>query len=490
MSEPSLKHRAIKGATWAAIGGNGAQVLSFVMFVAISRVVGPEAFGAVAVSLLLMEMARSLTIESVAINLIARGKYASADFNAGLALSGSAAIAAALILAASAPIAAVIFRIPALETVLPQLAPLLGVLALGRLFEADLTLSMSFRALAFRALAAVTIAGVAGIAAAYAGYGVEALVLQQWIAALVSLILLALQARWRPSLAFARAELMTLARQSAAFAPAGLVSTMRQSIDGLAVATFSGAAAAGVYGLAKRTRLALQIGLTAAVARVSLPTLAQVKDDKVRLSAAMREALRLSTVVTFPVFVGIAAVAPELIAVFLGPEWADAASPMAFLMIGGALAITTRLCENVLLVQGRRATIVTVNVAALLLLAVLLFAMGRNGATAVAACVLLVGIFQNTFAWMNAARHTPQLSPGGYIGLIWAPMFICMAMLGVIALMRQAGIGLELTPFLRLIAYGSAGALFYIAAAWLFARRGVEAAVQATRIALAAGSKA
>lgn len=488
MSEPSLKQRAIRGATWAALGGNGAQVLSFVMFVAISRVVGPEAFGVVAVSLLLIEMARSLTIESVAINLVARGKFTPEEFNAGLVLSGGCAIAAALLLAASAPLAATVFRIPALETVLPQLAPLLGVFVIARLFEAELTLNMAFRALAFRSLGAVLIGGGAGIAAAYAGYGVNALILQQWTAAIVSLILLGLQARWRPGFGFAREQLTTLARQSAAFAPAGLVSTTRQSIDGLAVATFSGAAAAGVYSLAKRTRLALQIGLTAAVARVSLPTLAQVKEDEARRSAAMREALRLSTVVAFPVFVGIAAVAPELIEVFLNPEWRDAASPMAFLMIGGALAITTRLCENLLLVRGRRATIVAVNVAALVLLATLVFTIGRYGPTAVAACVVGVGVFQNTCAWINASAHTPQLSRFGYFSLIWSPMAICIVMLGLVSFLREMGAGLDFEPFIRLVMYAAAGALFYLTMGWIFARRGMEAALQATRIALTAHS--
>ena len=38
----SLKQRALRGATWAVAGGNASQLLAFVMFVAISRVVGPE----------------------------------------------------------------------------------------------------------------------------------------------------------------------------------------------------------------------------------------------------------------------------------------------------------------------------------------------------------------------------------------------------------------------------------------------------------------
>jgi O-antigen/teichoic acid export membrane protein len=433
-------------------------------------------------------MARTLTIESVAINLVAKGSFARDDFNAGFALSGSMAIAAAVLLVAAAPLAAMVFRIPALQSVLPQLAPLLAVFALARLFEAELTLDMAFRALAFRSLFAVALGGVAGIASAYAGQGVQALILQQWIAAVVSLALLALQARWRPGFRFSRTALSSLARQGAALAPAGFVSNLRQSIDGFAVASFSGAAAAGVYSLAKRTRLALQLGLTTAVARVSLPTFAQIKEDSARLSSAVRQALRLSAVVAFPVFVGIGATAPELIEVFLSPAWTAAAAPMAFLMIGGALAITTRLCENVLLVNGRRATIVAVNTAALIALAALVAALGKHGPVAIAASVLCVGIFQNTCAWVNATRHTPNLPLGSYFGLIWGPMTICVAMLALIGVLRAASVGAELPALLRLLAYVSVGAVFYVAVASVFAREGVLAALQATRVMFTARS--
>src|SRR5690606_1250167 len=113
---------------------------------------------------------------------------------------------------------------------------------------------------------------------------------------------------------------------------------------------------------------------------------------------------------------------------------------------------------------------------------------GRHGPTAVAACVVGVGVFQNTCAWINASAHTPQLSRAGYFSLIWSPMAICIAMLGLVSFLREMGVGLEFDPFIRLVMYAAAGALFYVTMGWMFARRGMEAAFQATRIALTARS--
>lgn len=490
MNPTPLKQRALKGATWAVLGGNGSQVLAFIMFIIVSRMVGPAAFGTVAVALLLIEICRAFTSECFATNLIALGKFKAENFNASFAQAVGASVLTTAVLALLAPAFAVMFSVADLRSVLPLLAPLLIMHALARLYEAELTIRMEFRALAFRSVAAVLIGGGAGIAAAAYGYNVEALIIQQWAAALVSLLLLALPTKWRPGFAFSRETFFELARQSFTIAPANLITTMRHAIDGLAVASFSGAAAAGVYNLAKRTRLALQLGLSAAIGRVSLPAFAHVKDDSERLVKAVDQAMRLATVVAFPVFVGVAAVAPELIDVFLGAEWAEAAGPMTLLMIGGALAISTRICDNLLLVLGRRMAIVWLNALALIVLVLGLALFGRFGPIAVASAVLVGGVVHNIAVWIVTQRVVPQLRLGAYLENVWLPMSISVAMLVLLALLREGHAVDSLPSYGRLAALVMIGAVFYLVATWAFARPAFRAAFGAARMILSPSAKA
>lgn len=488
MTSSPLKHRALKGATWAAVGGNGAQALAFVMFVAISRVVGPEAFGAIAVCLLLVEAVRALVVEPVGVCLVSRGKIEPTEFHAGFAVTAASGVVAALTLIAATPLLTQLFDMPVLSTVLPQMAPLIVVHAVARVMEAELTLRLEFRALAIRSIGAVILGGGAGIAAAYAGYGIVALILQQWISVVAALVLLGAQARLRGGLGFSRRTLIALIRDSAAIAPVGVLANIRQTVDGLTVAAFSGAAAVGVYNLAKRARLALQLGLSAAIARVSLPTFGMIKQDEARIASAVEQAMRLSAIIAFPVFVGISAVAPELINLSLGPEWAGAALPMALLMIGGALSITTNLCENFLLVLGRRTAIVYINLAALALLGFLLVVLGPFGPSGVAAAVLAISVFQNIATSLTTLRAAPRLRTATYIRNVWVPMAICLAMLLLIGVIRGVGAGGHHPQALHLIAYILLGALFYCAATWIFARAALLAAINAGRVVLSLGS--
>jgi O-antigen/teichoic acid export membrane protein len=479
MDERPLKERTLRGAVWATAGGNGAQVLAFILFVLISRVVGPSAVGVVAVRVLLIETARALTVESIAVNLVANGNLDRRDFNAGMAMSFSLSVAAAGALALAAPLAASVFGIADLAAVLPLLAPILPLHAVARLYEAELSLRMRFRALAVRSVGAAALGGVAGLSAAYSGQGVNALILQQWLTAAASLSLMAVQSDWRPSLAFDRDGFKRLARQSAVLAPAGVVTNLRQTIDGLAVASFSGAVAVGLYSLAKRTRLAFQLGFSSAIGRVSLPAFGALKNDPVRLVSAVEQATQLSAVVAFPIFLGVATIAPELIDVFLGPEWSAAAAPMALLMVGGAIAVATRLFENALLVCDCRGAVVATNVSALAALALSLVLFGRFGPSAVAAATAAVGVMQNLAAWILISRRI-GLRHRFYLRRLLAPLLICLLMLAVISWLR--GPTGDAPAIVRLILFVPAGAALYIAASWLLNRSAMIAALNAARI--------
>lgn len=482
MRPSALKQRALRGVTWAAIGGNGAQVLAFLFFVLISRVVGPEAFGAVAVSLLLIETSRVFCSECVAVNLISNGAFEKARFNAAFALSLGLAVLITLLLAAFASPLAAAFRLSALSYVLPQIAPVLPLVAMSRLFEAELMLRMEFRPLAMRSLAAAMLGGGAGVVGAYLHQGVEALILQQWVAAITSILLLGAQARWRPSLSFTKAEFILLARQSATLSPANLITNLRQSFDGLAIAAFSGAGTAGVYNFAKRTRLALQLGLSTAITRVSLPTFAHLKDTPERLASALNQSLGLTAIAAFPVFIGIGAIGPELIGVFLGPQWAAAAWPLALLMIGGAVAITTRLSENMLLICDRRSAIIAINAGALALLMFAIIITGRYGPSAIAAAVSLEGIVHELAAWTIASRIIPQLRLKEYLTRVWVPMAISLTMLALIVALRESGFAGHSPAFLRLIVFVLIGAGFYCAVAWLIAKPAMQSLLNAAHV--------
>jgi teichuronic acid exporter len=271
-----------------------------------------------------------------------------------------------------------------------------------------------------------------------------------------------------------------LLRSSAALAPAGLVAQLTLLTDALAVASFSGPHAAGLYNLGKRARLALQLGLSSALDRVSLPTFARVRADKELLSRTLETALRLSTIVVFPVFVGAGAIAPELVAMFLGPDWAGAALSMTLLLVAGAIAMTTHYFDNILLILERRRWIVTLRLAMLFALVLLLATFGRLGPAHVASAALVSTALHNFTAFWVVSREA-RVPVRVYLETVLLPLAISISMLALLTLLRDIASVAALGPIVRMALFIVLGAAVYIGFAWFLARRSVQQLISAAR---------
>ncbi|MBY0566633.1 MAG: oligosaccharide flippase family protein [Hyphomonadaceae bacterium] len=476
----SLMKRAVTGLAWAMAGGYGAQLVSLAMFIYISRLVGPEAFGAVAVAIAIIELCRSFTTEAVATTLVAQPAFDEEAYNAGFAWALSSTVVTCVVLMASASWLADMFRTPSLVEIMPLLAPLLVLFGLCRLQEARLAQQLRFRALAGRAVVAALGGGGVGVLAAIAGLGVEALIYQQIVGAVISALLLWNYCDWRPSFSFSYSKFRSTLRPSFTLAPAGLVASLCALADGLAVAMLSGPVAAGVYNLGKRVRIAMLLGVSGALDRVSLPVFAQLRHEPARLTSAFEQAVGVSGLVIFPLFFGVAAIAPELVHVLLGAQWAPAAEPIALLLIAAAVAISTMYCENVLLVLERRGAILALRLFFLLALFGGLATFGTSGPTAVAATALAATVAQSIAAFVLLRRATNE-RPADFLGNMIVPLFLNLAMFTSVWFLRQSPsvLGMEVPARLALLI--GAGALLYMGLALAVARHQLISAYSAAR---------
>lgn len=476
----TLMKRALTGLAWAVAGGYGAQFVSLAMFIYISRLVGPEGFGAVAVAIAIIELCRSFTTEAVATTLVAQPVFDEKAYNAGFTWALSSTIVTCLALIAAAPWLATIFLTPSLVEIMPRLAPLLVLFGLCRLQEARLAQLMRFRPLAGRSVVAALGGGGVGVLAAMAGLGVDALIYQQLVGAVISALLLWSYCDWRPSFSFSYQTFKATIRPSFTLAPAGFITSLCGLADGLAVAMLSGPVAAGVYNLGKRVRTAMLLGVSGALDRVSLPTFAQLRHEPENLRNALENAVGVSGLLIFPLFFGVGAVAPELVHVLLGPEWAPAAGPIALLLIAAAVAISTMYYENVLLVLERRGAILALRLLFLLTLFAGLAAFGRLGPTAIAAAALAATIVQSIAAFVALRRATNGRFTDLF-GNVFLPLILNVAMFASVWILRQAPPVLDMEVLARLGLLIAAGASLYACFAFTLARDRLASAYMAAR---------
>lgn len=272
-------------------------------------------------------------------------------FSAGFwAMLGGASVIAVLLFAAG-PAVAALNRTPDLTDVLRVLAPLVLIEASSAIPSAVLRRRMRFRALAIRGLVAIVAGGAVGVGMALSGYGVWALVGQQYAASVTSAVVLWLARPWRLRLGSVRAEVREM-RDTALKSVGGYFGYfVSLRTDTLVMGVLFGPVAVGLYRLASRVTEMIRSLAGTALSQVSLPDLAALHAEPERFVRRLSRFVHVSAVTAFPLF-GLAAAIAEPALALLGPEWVDAAAPLRVLCLAGAVwVIYSQLCTGLMAAQ-------------------------------------------------------------------------------------------------------------------------------------------
>ena len=212
-----------------------------------------------------------------------------------------------------------------------QLAPVLAVLVgvffvrqLAIVPEALLQRDLRHATLARRDMVLDVVAAGLSVVLALAGAGVWSLVLPSLVAEPARLVVAAVTARWRPRLPFHVSEWRRVLRYTAPLMGSNVLIPVTNDGDTLVVGKLLGATTVGFYNVAWQLANLVGRNVTAVVSSVTMPALALVRDDEDRLRAAYLRMVRFLGLVCFPLLVGMAVVAGDLIPTVYGDRWEPA----------------------------------------------------------------------------------------------------------------------------------------------------------------------
>lgn len=328
---------------WAFVMNAGQQGAAAVITFVLAGLLGPTAFGVVAMALVYLEFFHLFLGQGLAGALIQRETRDPLDLDTAfwMVMAATALLVAAAV--GGAWFWASFNRTPELTAISLALAPTLLFKGLVVVHQADLQKQMDFRSLAIRSNVAVLAGGAVGLALALAGTGAWALVAQQLLTAFVDLVLLWWLSDYRPRLRFSRA----VARELHGFGWRVLLNQIgvfasRRS-DALVLGYFFGPAALALYRMAERlSQLVVEIS-TRPIAQVALPNFARLRTDRDALRRGVASAVKASSMLSIPAFVGLAMLAEPVFAL-LGERWHDSAAVLRILcLLGVGRAMTLQI---------------------------------------------------------------------------------------------------------------------------------------------------
>jgi PST family polysaccharide transporter len=349
-----LRRHAVGGMAWVAWGSGAIAVLKVVVLILLTRLLSPADFGLVSAGLIVVSVSLNFSQLGLGPAVVQRSTLEPRHLSTAFIASTTFGILIACTVWLGAPLIASFFHMDQLVPVLRALGFLFPIAGIGTVPESLLQRDLRFRLLSNRDVLAYAVGyGAVGVALALLGWGVWALVAAQLTQAVLRTGILLRAAppflRARPTWS-SFVELMEFGIGQSA-ARLGMIGA--NQADNLVVGRWLGAVPLGEYSRAFQLVSVPATLLGDVVDKVLFPTMARVQHDPRRLASAYLEGTALLALVTLPVGVVAAVLAPELVAVAFGSRWSGIVPPFQVLALGMTFRTCHRISDSLSRATGR-----------------------------------------------------------------------------------------------------------------------------------------
>jgi O-antigen/teichoic acid export membrane protein len=426
----------VSGAAWAVAGKVIQFLLSLVTLAVVARLVGPEAYGVYALGWLLLGIF-DIVIGGAPTDTLVQRKVASpghfnATFWATLAVAGASWL---LVWLVAEPVSGWLNGGAALAAILPIRAVAFVLRALSVCPSAQLLRDSRFRGIAKTELAATVLSNLVGLGLAFAGAGIWSLVGMELTRALAVTIGTFWLTGWRPGIAARLSDFRDLLAFNAATWGSWGLHYVRGQLPRLMLGASLGPQAVGFYALAQRLADQLNDTLLVPVYNVVQSGVARNQDDRAGAARLTAGTLRANAIVTTPLFLGLAGIAPLLVPAVFGNDWQGAVPVVQILMLAAVLTGIATIHAAVVRGMGKPqwemmgALVATVVAAASV---AVLVRWGLVAATVglLFSCIVLLPIETAYVRRLTGLSAWSQLAPACWTGIAAAAMTVVILALG------------------------------------------------------------
>jgi len=466
----SLRQKAAKGIFWSVIQKWGRAAISIVTFVVLSRLLSPEAFGLVALATVFTVFIELFLDQGFGAAIVQRAEIEPEHLDTafwiniltGLILTGGVIVCSEWI--------ASLFKEPRLASVLRWLSISFVLSALSSTQISILQRKLAFKNLAARSLAASAVGGVVGIGMAFAGFGVWSLVGQDLATSAAGIVILWTASDWRPGLKVSKKHYKDLFSFGVSIVGNHALTVLIRRSDDLLIGYFLGPTLLGFYTIGYQLLLVIIRLVTEVTNSVAFPAFARIQNEPERMRRAFYNVTQYTSLFAFPVFIGLATIAPELVPVVFGEKWAPSIPVMQVLSLIGILQSVLFFNGSVIKASGKpswQLGIMLLN--AICSVAGFLLAV-KWGIVAVAASFVIVGYLLAPVSYI-AVRRLIQIDFRTYlwqfIPSLTASLMMVLVIMGLKYLFRDQ----SLNAYLELSIYLLSGALTYLLVVGFMARQ-------------------
>ena len=349
----SLTYRVLNGLFWMLSGAGVRAFLRITILVILARLLTPEAFGLIGAAAIILNLAGFFFEFGMSSAIEQRPELQEKHLSTAFTIFTGLGFIMGGVVIIAAPLVALFFKMSELVPILRVIAIIFPIMGLTVLPTALIKRKLRFRRLAEVNIVSYALGnGLVGISLALMGFGVWALVWSAVAQAVISALLLLYLQPYPKRLHLDISAARELLYFGGGFTLGRFLTYLAEQGDNAVVGRWLGADALGFYGRAYQL-LVFPVTLFGSTLKiVLLPSMAKVQHDQQRLSLAYRRATSLIALIFLPLSGVAMIVAPELIQVLLGPQWAAVVPPFQILAAGIFLRASYKMSDSVTQAMG------------------------------------------------------------------------------------------------------------------------------------------
>lgn len=358
-----LRNKTISGLKWSAIDRFSSQGISFVISIVIARILSPSDYGLIGLTAIFVGIPQIFISSGFGVALIKKQNRTETDFSTMFYYNIAISLLCYLLLFFTAPLIAGFFKEEQLTLIIRILSLNFVINSFQLVQYVKCRISLNFRLQAKISVISTFGSGVIGLCAAYFGWGVWALVIQNLSSAVFVTVLYILFIRWYPKASFSMESFKELFGYGSKLLLSSLLDTVFSNIYTFVIGKRFSVGDLGFYSRANSLAQLPSSNLMGILQNVTFPVLSKLQEDEEKMIAYHRKMIRATCFILFPVMGFIIVYAYPLIEVLLTEKWLPAAPLLQIVCVGLMFSPLQVLNANPLYLKSRTDLVLRLEIA-------------------------------------------------------------------------------------------------------------------------------
>ena len=351
--QEDLRKETVKGVAWSGIDKIANGGILFIANIILARLLSPKDFGLLAIIAIFIQVSQTFIDSGFTNALIQKKDRSQTDYSTVFFFNLAISIGFYVVLFFCAPFIANFFDNDKLTSLTRVVGLNLIIGALVSVHKTRLTIELRFKIQAIISLISSIISAIVAIWLAYHGYGVWSLVALSIVSITLQVLLIYIIIKWKPSILFSKSAFKSLFSYSSKLLGASLIHLLYRNIYPIVIGKKFSSIELGYFNRADTFAMYAPYTISSVISRVAFPIFSRIQDDNTRLRNAYSKYIIFSSLIIFPIMIGLIALAKPFTLFLLTEKWLPMVPMLQILCIDW---MTDHLCQinlNILYVKGR-----------------------------------------------------------------------------------------------------------------------------------------